>query len=172
MTRTTPDSPWLLPAPKVGTLPARSQAEELRVVELEGEAAASAARRLVRGELAAWGLEDLIDGVLLVVSELTTNGVLHGRGPGSDMGRVTLTIARYSDMIAVGVEDQNLARPVPREPGPDATGGRGLQLVTTLSDHLTIGPTETCDGKRITAYWRSDGTARCLQEATEPALAT
>ncbi|MFF4924170.1 ATP-binding protein [Kitasatospora sp. NPDC001261] len=170
---TSPDQPWLLPEPEPGALPDRSEVEELRSVELRADrAAASAGRRLVRTELLGWGLADLADDVVLVASELITNAVVHGRGPGADKGFVTVTIARYRRMVALCVEDQNLTFPVSRVAGADATGGRGLELVGKLSDHVTLGRTEAGGGKRITAYWRSDGTAKCLQSATEPALAT
>ncbi|MFE9424292.1 ATP-binding protein [Kitasatospora sp. NPDC006697] len=172
---TSPDQPWLLPEPEPGTLPDRTEVEELRSVELEADGtAASVGRRLVHDELVDWGLADLADDAVLVASELITNGLLHGRRPRPDGGKssVTVTVARYSSMVAVSVEDQNLALPVERVAGADDTGGRGLELVSALSDHLTLGQTEAGDGKRITAYWRSDGTAKCLQTATEPALAS
>ncbi|MEW2555508.1 ATP-binding protein [Streptomyces zhihengii] len=49
-----------------------------RTLRREPESAASA-RRLVRTALSAWGLADLADDAALIVSELVSNAVRHGR---------------------------------------------------------------------------------------------
>lgn len=71
----------------------------------------------------------------LVVSELTTNAVIHTRS-GHPYGRYSLSVAVSSDQLRVEVGD---AGPLPgRFPArvwahPEATHGRGLALVDTFA---------------------------------------
>ncbi len=106
---------------------------ELRAV-LSGEPEQVAeARRLVAGYLREVGEEDGEVAVLLV-SELVTNAIVHGRTP------LELRAAAAGSALRVEVHDQDPRRaPVLREQvvgNPDAlnSGGRGLQLVDTLAD--------------------------------------
>lgn len=62
----------------------------------------------------------------LLVSELATNAVRHGRG------RIELRLSATADGLHVCVADEGGGRPVARTPGDD--GGHGLHLVADLSD--------------------------------------
>ncbi|MET9870118.1 SpoIIE family protein phosphatase [Streptomyces sp. NPDC006386] len=86
------------------------------------------ARRFCARTLRSWDLVAEADTVLLVVSELVTNALVHTQGP----VRVDLTLA--ADRLRVTVSDSS-----PRSPAKpvvvdwESTGGRGLFLVEALS---------------------------------------
>jgi anti-sigma regulatory factor (Ser/Thr protein kinase) len=87
------------------------------------------ARRLVAGYLRERGEEDGEVAVLLV-SELVTNAILHGRAP------LELRAHTEGSALRVEVRDQEAASPPVLRGDADLTevGGRGLQLVDTLAD--------------------------------------
>ncbi|GAA2768383.1 SpoIIE family protein phosphatase [Streptomyces paradoxus] len=86
------------------------------------------ARRFSARTLRSWGISAEADTVLLVVSELVTNALVHTQGA----VRVELTLA--ADRLRVTVSDSS-----PRAPAKpvvvdwESTGGRGLFLVEALS---------------------------------------
>ncbi|MFE1856253.1 ATP-binding protein [Streptomyces sp. NPDC059489] len=61
--------------------------------------------------------------VVLAVSELVTNAVVHGEG--EVMLRITVAV----DVARVSVTDHNLAPAVLKEAGPTGESGRGIRLV-------------------------------------------
>ncbi len=70
-----------------------------------------------------WGYGHLVDDAELVVSELLTNAITHGRVPGR-LVRVHLTVGK--DVLRLSVSDaRGELRPCVREPGDDASGGLG-----------------------------------------------
>jgi anti-sigma regulatory factor (Ser/Thr protein kinase) len=93
-----------------------------------GAAAPGAGRRLVRERLAGWGLDALVDPVLLLVSEAVTNAVLHTSGP------VALGVDRRGSGVLVRVVDASAVLPARRRPSATATTGRGVALLDDLSD--------------------------------------
>jgi anti-sigma regulatory factor (Ser/Thr protein kinase) len=121
--------------------------------------AVAQARRAVADMLERWELPSLVRDAELLVSELVTNSVLHGR---SD---VTLTLAVADGALEVGVTDRSTQLPVQRHrsssrsaavrpcPGSVAAadwwaeGGRGLRLVDMVSDEWGIVPLVT--GKQV-----------------------
>lgn len=88
------------------------------------------ARHFVEERLTAWGLACVSDTVVLAVSELTTNAVVHGAGP------VTVTLTATDDRVRVHVENGGAGHLVmrPLEPGRRVDGRWGLHLVDTLAD--------------------------------------
>ncbi|MYW03195.1 ATP-binding protein [Streptomyces sp. SID3343] len=75
------------------------------------------------------------DDVALVVSELATNGVRHGRGP------VLVVLTAVGVELRVSVEDSLLV-PIPLQgppAGTDSDDGRGLSIVRTCADRLSWG---------------------------------
>ncbi|MFI7501400.1 ATP-binding protein [Streptomyces sp. NPDC049687] len=111
------------------------------------------ARRWARSRLAGSGIgddESLAETLILLVSELVTNAVVHtgcpavvrlslpGGGPGAVDGAAT---------VRLEVADTSDRAPVPRCVGDDATGGRGLALVDCLADRW--GWSVEGGGKRI-----------------------
>ncbi|MEU9452064.1 ATP-binding protein [Streptomyces sp. NPDC048277] len=113
------------------------------------------ARRWARSRLAGSGIaadEPLAETIVLLVSELVTNAVVHtGRPavlrlslPGADRRS-----AEEEEAVTVRLEvaDTSNRAPVPRCAGGDATGGRGLALVDGLADRWGWSPEGA--GKRI-----------------------
>ncbi|MEV0929233.1 HAD-IA family hydrolase [Streptomyces phaeochromogenes] len=124
--------------------------------------APGAARTFTREMLSVWGLEDLMDRTVLIVSELTTNAERHGGAssgterPSDANGRVvaehiTLTLAAQSGIVGIEVEDNSPLPPIPRTSGPDSLDGRGLLLVIAEADAWTACPNEDGSGKRVLA---------------------
>ncbi|MFI5675427.1 SpoIIE family protein phosphatase [Streptomyces cellulosae] len=100
------------------------------------------ARRFTARTLRRWQAEAASDAVLLVVSELVTNALVHTQGA----VRVDLTLR--ADRVRVCVSDSS-----PRAPAKpvivdwESTGGRGLLLVEAMSD--SFGTTPVAGGKQV-----------------------
>ncbi|KOU07362.1 hypothetical protein ADK86_04905 [Streptomyces sp. NRRL F-5755] len=78
-----------------------------------------------------WGYGYLVDDAELVVSELLTNAIVHGRVPGR-LVRVHLTVGK--EVLRVAVSDaKGEVRPSVRESGADGVGGWGLLLVQEVA---------------------------------------
>jgi hypothetical protein len=97
-----------------------------------GAAAPGAGRALVRQRLTGWGLDGLVDPVLLLVSEAVTNAVLHTSGP------VSLGVDRHGSGVRVRVVDSSAVLPARRRPSTTATTGRGVALLDDLSDEWGV----------------------------------
>ena len=93
--------------------------------------AVPSARRFAMRAMADVGAST-VDDVALVVTELVTNGLLHGRLP------VTLRISRVGDRIRVEVEDAGRHLPVRVRSSTENMTGRGLGLVAALSSNWGI----------------------------------
>nr|WP_167308336.1 MULTISPECIES: ATP-binding protein [Streptomyces] len=110
------------------------------------------ARRWARSRLAGSGIradEPLAETLVLLVSELVTNAVVHtGR---SAVLRLVLPGAVTDETeeatVRLEVDDASDRAPVPRCAGGEATGGRGLALVDGLADRW--GWSREGTGKRI-----------------------
>ncbi|MEU8569065.1 ATP-binding protein [Streptomyces pathocidini] len=106
------------------------------------------ARRWARSRLAGSGIEPdepLAETLILLISELVTNAVVHtgcpavlrmllpdvSGGPGPDGG--TAGHARVA-AVRVEVADRSTRAPAPRRAQGEDTNGRGLELVTGLAD--------------------------------------
>ncbi|WP_370061867.1 SpoIIE family protein phosphatase [Streptacidiphilus sp. MAP5-3] len=98
------------------------------------------ARELACGWLLECGLDDLVDTVELLVSELATNALRHGRGD------IRLRLLRDSVLVCE-VWDNGYAQPRQRRARDTDEGGRGLQLVSLLADRW--GSRRTPNGKAV-----------------------
>ncbi|MHC5904310.1 DUF6415 family natural product biosynthesis protein [Streptomyces sp. S6] len=77
--------------------------------------------------------DDFAEEFTLVVGELVTNAVTHGRVPGTTGRQVRLTIARTDAVFRVEVQDTQSDRmPQLKKAGIEEGGGRGLALVDAL----------------------------------------
>jgi anti-sigma regulatory factor (Ser/Thr protein kinase) len=99
-----------------------------------------AARLFVDAELAAWGVR--AEDVLLLVSELATNAVLHAR---SDF---VVDIRALPERVRVEVSDGNSRLPTVVSVPADAYSGRGLLLLQALSVAWGV-ESHAADGKTI-----------------------
>jgi anti-sigma regulatory factor (Ser/Thr protein kinase) len=102
-----------------------------------GASSVALARRAAADALDAWELDDLVDDILLLTSELVTNVVLHAGTPS------VLVVRPRPRGIRLEVHDGERSLPVVKDYGATATTGRGLALVATLSDHWGADRTET-----------------------------
>ena len=85
------------------------------------------ARRFVRGAVESLGADAAADDAVLLISELATNALLHARSA------FTVEVTRNDDRVRICIVDGSPAAPRVRAYAEDATTGRGLQLVQTLS---------------------------------------
>ncbi|MBU6531278.1 SpoIIE family protein phosphatase [Streptomyces sp. NPDC057245] len=101
------------------------------------------ARRFTRRTLRSWDVaDDTIDGVLLIVSELVTNALVHTDG------QVRLDLALIGARLRAAVADASPRTPVkPTSIGWEATGGRGILLVEAMS--ATWGTLPVSGGKQV-----------------------
>lgn len=93
------------------------------------------ARRFARKSLDAVENE-LLDSILVCVSELATNAVLYGVPPG---GQFRLKVGNDEQRVRVECHDAKRQRPRRREPTNDDTHGRGLLLVEALASRWGVG---------------------------------
>ncbi|MFB9424323.1 ATP-binding protein [Nonomuraea rubra] len=93
------------------------------------------ARRLAGTVLRECGYQGRHEDVLLVVSELVTNALVHGDGPPA------LRVRAGASRVRIEVGDTGVALPETREPGP--LSGWGLHVVRLLSTGWGISPGES-----------------------------
>ncbi|GHE06172.1 SpoIIE family protein phosphatase [Streptomyces alanosinicus] len=105
-------------------------------------AAVSQVRSAVTGQLADWGLEDLVFSTELILSELVTNAIRYGRGP------IAVRLLRDRTLICE-VSDRSTTSPHLRYAASTDEGGRGLFLVAQLAERW--GTRYTPNGKIIWA---------------------
>ncbi|MET9789194.1 ATP-binding protein [Streptomyces canus] len=108
------------------------------------------ARDLTRITLADWRVTDRQDDVLLCVSELATNALLHGVPPARCF-RLDLSLGT-DGVLRVEVHDSGPGEIHPTNPSPVGEHGRGLLLVAALADRW--GVRERDPGKAVWCEFR------------------
>ena len=98
------------------------------------------ARMLVRRRLKRWGLAELIPTAELLASELVTNAVRYAQGS------IALRLVREEGLVCE-VLDDSAALPRLRHASDDDERGRGLQVVSQLSERW--GARRTLSGKAV-----------------------
>ena len=95
-------------------------------------AAAAYARHVVAATAHDWGLDDMVDLLTLLVSELVTNPVTHAGSGG------TLVLSELERGVHVDVADSS--PDLPTSPTLDlmASSGRGLRLVDSVADRWGV----------------------------------
>lgn len=86
---------------------------------------AGRARLLISAALNAWGLGNLVDAGVLIVSELASNAARHS---GCHLMRVSIN-RTAEGRVRIAVSDNSRTAPVVREPSSDAEAGRGMLLI-------------------------------------------
>lgn len=99
--------------------------------------AAALARRHVRSRLLAWDLDELVDPVLLLTSEVVTNALLHSGTP------LRVLVERDGAGVRVSVQDGSVVPPVQRRHSTTASTGRGVQLLGSVADEWGWQPIAT-----------------------------
>ncbi|MEV0532117.1 SpoIIE family protein phosphatase [Kitasatospora sp. NPDC050463] len=100
---------------------------------------ASAARSFVRDALLGWGLPEIVDDAVVLVSELVTNAVVHA-GTAAEV-----CCLREEETVRIEVTDHHPERGLPafadvpvtasdRYADPDGEGGRGLLMCSALAE--------------------------------------
>ncbi|MDH2410287.1 ATP-binding protein [Streptomyces fenghuangensis] len=108
------------------------------------------ARRWARSRLAGFGLEpdeSLVETLVLLVSELVTNAVVHTGRPAVLRMLLSGRLVTGGGTVRIEVADTSSSPPRRRRTEGDATGGRGLELVVGLADRW--GWLQEGTGKRI-----------------------
>ncbi|GAQ58591.1 ATP-binding protein [Streptomyces acidiscabies] len=104
-------------------------------------------RRVVRSHVRLWGLDAVLDDALEVVTELLTN--VHRYAGGIAL----LVLQYYGDELRITVSDRSRVLPVVKEPDWDAQSGRGMLLVSALTEwwraEATVGGKDVCCGLRV-----------------------
>jgi anti-sigma regulatory factor (Ser/Thr protein kinase) len=109
--------------------------------------AAAHARRAVASGFGDLLGEESLDDVMLVVSELVTNALLHGRGD------IKLRIAVGARLVTGAVSDGGRTfRGRPLEPNPARIGGHGLRIVDHVAERWGQDGTSTNVWFEIPAY--------------------
>ena len=101
------------------------------------------ARHELLGVLEDAGVDIDLECVGLVVTELLTNALLHGREPVEVRARAT------QEQLRVEVHDSSELEPAPRDADPTDLSGRGLMLVAGLVDRWGVASSRT--GKYVWA---------------------
>lgn len=102
---------------------------------------AARARRLVRGQLASWGLASVTETVELLVGEVVTNAIRHADGR-----RAELRLVRAESLVCE-VADDDHTLPTLLDTSGDDEAGRGLRVVSALSREW--GTSRTAGGKTV-----------------------
>ncbi|MFD7611555.1 ATP-binding protein [Streptomyces sp. NPDC059828] len=118
-----------------GSVPARSLSYEgvWRFTAPAVEVSVPQARHAVRDLIHRQGVpvrDELLQGMLLIVSELVTNAVRHAALLSPELA---VEVAIGADWIRVAVEDNHPYRPRALETDYAQTGGRGLLLVREIA---------------------------------------
>jgi len=112
--------------------------------------AARRARLFTRDVLDRWAVSDVADDAYLVVSELVTNAITHGRPP------IDLHVHRTANEVVLEVQDRAVYRPRRRRAEQDDEHGRGLHIVSVLADRW---------GSRATGTGKSVWASRTIPQA-------
>ncbi|MEU8697751.1 ATP-binding protein [Streptomyces sp. NPDC048680] len=146
MTLSTPSAPSSPPA-LVRTVPRREYWFSLPALRTS----ARAARDTVRDRLCAWKLPgDTCCDAVLLVSELTTNAVLHTASSRVLCG-LMLTADERRLRIELHDEGSTPVRPPEHLAGPGEESGRGLFLVQQLADSWGSARSTRAEGKVVWA---------------------
>jgi anti-sigma regulatory factor (Ser/Thr protein kinase) len=100
------------------------------------------ARSFLAAALDGWDVEPALrSDAVLIVSELVTNAIMHGRPP------IELRVRCTPEHVLLEVDDGATALPRRQRPTPDDEHGRGLVLTAMIADRWGTRPLR--DGKSV-----------------------
>jgi anti-sigma regulatory factor (Ser/Thr protein kinase) len=102
-----------------------------------GAGSVRAARDFTVATLCGWSAAERGQDIAVVISELLTNALRH-----APPGPIRVGLLQLRPCVLCAVADPSRAAPVPRAPGTLAETGRGLHIVSALSDrwgYMTTG---------------------------------
>ena len=134
----------------------RTELRGCRIRLTMGPAAAAEARRQVRAAICTWALPVDPDVAVLLASELVTNAISH-----EATGSVVLSITCSCGQLRVDVHDTSRCLPMLADAAADAEAGRGLMLVSTLSDEWGFYRTPAGKAVYFTLAFQPARPARC-----------
>jgi len=132
--------------------------------------AVSAGREFCIAALRRWGATQRCEDIIIVVSELLTNALRHAV-PGLSRTRpnwpIRLGLLCSEPCVLCAVADPSSSIPVPKKPGHLAETGRGLHVVSSLSDKwgYTTDTTPSDAGKVVWAIFMTLPAAREARDA-------
>jgi hypothetical protein len=101
-----------------------------------------AVRAFVRRTAHDWSVDGIADDLTLVVSELVTNALRHGLGPGAQAKGIGVALYGTASRVMCAVSDSSDEAPVRVAPDHTHDSGRGLQIVEALSMYWGWTPLE------------------------------
>lgn len=120
------------------------------------------ARAHVTAVLAGWKLDALAEAAQLVTSELVTNALRASTTPAGRpryvngrMALIWVCLMSDTSRTLIEVHDQAAGEPVIQAADPDAETGRGLQMVSLLSEQWGWHPKIRQDGKCVWVLLRN-----------------
>jgi CheY-like chemotaxis protein len=114
-------------------------------VELAADVeSARLARNFVRDTLLSWGVDEPVDDILLVVSELVSNAVVHARSA------CEVRLGLSPVVVRVEVIDGGAGTPDPLPPSRTRPHGRGLNLIDAVANAWGVDP-QQAGGKVVWA---------------------
>ena len=124
-------------------------------------------RRLVREQLARWGLPNAAEEADLAVSELVTNVIKHvGEG-----APATLVMETAGDRLRIELHDRSYVVPVSMVAASEDESGRGLHLLASVV--VDWGTVVTATGKSVWCELPADPEAPCRRiQRAEAVLGT
>jgi histidine kinase-like protein len=94
------------------------------------------AREFTTTTLCSWGLDDLVDDAVVIISELVTNAVRHGVPPYAATAGdapIKLSLVRQGPFVVLIVSDPSDDDPKQRPADDVCENGRGLHVIEALS---------------------------------------
>jgi len=114
-----------------------------------GPQSAAVARRITRDALTRWNLpDDITDDAELIASELAANAST-ATPPGSPAPAIILTLHYQHPDLTIRMWDIGPGEPSLADPGDDAEDGRGLMLISRLSQDWGWWPCPHSGGKVV-----------------------
>ncbi|MFD4476042.1 ATP-binding protein [Streptomyces sp. NPDC058471] len=112
------------------------------------------AREFAMDALAGWGLPHRAEDIRLCVSELATNALVHGT---LDDHGFLVRLDADEEEVRLELHDSRRQHPAARQAADTDLSGRGLTLVSVLSDGWGVQDADTPFGKIVWSCFKAAG---------------